>query len=89
MKKMDLMRNLQYPFSVTGATLPVNQISDQGLPTMKLAIQIFALSVAVAGVAAASVSPKTASAMANHLSATASMPAPCCGPHMYCPAGVR
>ncbi len=56
---------------------------------MKLAIQIFALSVAVAGVTAASVSPKTTSAMANHLSATASMPAPCCGPHMACPAGVK
>ncbi len=51
---------------------------------MKLAIQIFALSIVVAGAAAASVSPKALNVIASHQSATASMPAPCCGPHLAC-----
>ena len=54
---------------------------------MKLAIQIFALSVVVAGAAAASVAPKTMTAIVSHQSATSSLPAPCCGPGMYCPNG--
>ena len=50
---------------------------------MKLAIRIFALSVVVAGVAAASMSSSTTShTVANHLSATSSLPVPSCGPGM-------
>ena len=52
---------------------------------MKLAIRIFTLSVVVAGVAAAAVTPKTAPAIASHQSASASMPTPGCGPYI-CPA---
>jgi hypothetical protein len=52
---------------------------------MKLAIRIFALSVVVAGAAAAAVTPKTAPVIASHQSATASMPYPGCGPYI-CPA---
>jgi len=48
---------------------------------MKLVIRIFALSVVVAGAAAASVSSPATHAVASHQSATASMPNPVCGPH--------
>jgi len=51
---------------------------------MKLAVRIFALSVVFAGVAAASVSTSTTRPVASHLSATASLPVPGCGPHI-CP----
>jgi P pilus assembly chaperone PapD len=56
----------------------------QRLLTMKFAIRIFALSVVVAGAAAAAVTPKTTPAIPSHQSATASMPVPGCGPYM-CP----
>jgi hypothetical protein len=49
---------------------------------MKLAIRIFALSVVVAGLAAAGFSPKTASNLSSHLSATSSLPIPQCGPYI-------
>jgi hypothetical protein len=52
---------------------------------MKLAIRIFALSVVVAGVTAAAITPKTSTVvLPSHQSATASMPSPCCGGHMLC-----
>ena len=51
---------------------------------MKLAIRIFALTLIVAGAAAAATTPKTAQPIQSHQSATASMPAPGCGPYM-CP----
>jgi hypothetical protein len=47
---------------------------------MKTAIRIFALSVVVAGAAAASVSHKSAPVIPSHQSATASLPVPGCGP---------
>jgi hypothetical protein len=46
---------------------------------MKLAIRIFALSLVVAGAAAAATTPKTAPAIASHQSATGSMAGPGCG----------
>ncbi len=49
---------------------------------MKLAIRIFALSVVVAGAAAASVTSASTKTLPSHQSATASMPNPYCGPHM-------
>jgi hypothetical protein len=52
---------------------------------MKLAIRIFALSIVIAGVAAASVTPKNALVTRSFQSATASMPHPGCGPNMGCP----
>lgn len=51
---------------------------------MKLAIRIFALTIVVAGAAAAATTPKTAPAIASHQSATASFPVPGCGPYI-CP----
>lgn len=47
---------------------------------MKLAVRIFALSIVVAGAAAASVSSSSARAIPSHQSATASMPIPTCTP---------
>ena len=53
---------------------------------MKLAIRIFALSVVVAGAAAASISSSTPQRISSHQSATAHMPGPGCGPHVpTCP----
>jgi hypothetical protein len=43
---------------------------------MKLAIRIFALSVVVAGVTAAAVTPKTATPFQSRQSATANLPGP-------------
>jgi hypothetical protein len=47
---------------------------------MKLAIRIFALSVVVAGAAAASLSSSTTQPIASHQSATTSNPVPVCWP---------
>ncbi len=53
---------------------------------MKLAIRIFALSLVVAGGAAATVSSSTTSTIPSHQSATSSLPVPGCGPNMpTCP----
>jgi hypothetical protein len=53
---------------------------------MKLAVRIFALSVVIAGAAAASVSSSTTQTMRSHQSATERMPVPACGPHIpTCP----
>jgi len=54
---------------------------------MKLAIRIFALTVIVAGAAAAATTPKTAQPIASHQSATASFPVPGCGPYTCTPNG--
>lgn len=52
---------------------------------MKLAIRIFALSVVVAGAAAASISSSTPRSISSQ-SATAHMPGPVCAPHVpTCP----
>ncbi len=52
---------------------------------MKLAVRIFALSVVVAGAAAAAVSPSN-KPIASHQSATAANPTPGCGPYIpTCP----
>jgi hypothetical protein len=51
---------------------------------MKLTIRIFALSIVVAGAAAAATTPKTARAIPSHQSATATLPTPGCGPYI-CP----
>jgi P pilus assembly chaperone PapD len=51
---------------------------------MKLTIRIFALTVIVAGAAAAATTPKTTRPIASHQSATASFPTPTCDPYV-CP----
>jgi hypothetical protein len=47
---------------------------------MKLAVRIFALTVVIAGGAAAAITPKTAPAIKSHQSATATLPVPACVP---------
>ena len=47
---------------------------------MKLVVRILALSVVVAGGAAAAVTPKTSPAVNSHQSATAALPTPGCVP---------
>jgi hypothetical protein len=52
---------------------------------MKLAVRIFALSVVIAGAAAASLSSSTTH-VRSHQSATETLPIPACGPHVpTCP----
>lgn len=51
---------------------------------MKLAIRIFALSIAVAGFAAAAMSSPTSQTMASRQAAHAGLPIPTCGPTMGC-----
>ena len=53
---------------------------------MKLAIRIFALTLVLAGAAAASVSSSTTKGIASHQSATAGEPIPLCAPGLpNCP----
>jgi hypothetical protein len=52
---------------------------------MKTIVRIFALSVVVAGAAAASVSSSSTHAFRSHQAATESMPIPACGPGIPCP----
>jgi hypothetical protein len=53
---------------------------------MKLFVRIFALSVVIAGAAAASVSSSTIHSVASHQSVTERMPIPACGPYVpTCP----
>jgi hypothetical protein len=47
---------------------------------MKLAVRIFAFSLVLAGVAAASVSSSTTHAVPSHQAVSAAMPGPNCGP---------
>jgi archaellum component FlaG (FlaF/FlaG flagellin family) len=54
---------------------------------MKHVLRIFALSVVVAGGAAAALAPKTTHVVPSHQSATASLPTPACGPRMCTPDG--
>jgi hypothetical protein len=59
----------------------------QGLLTMKLVVRILALSVVVAGGAAAAITPKTAPAIKSHQASTATLPVPGCIPGFpTCPA---
>jgi hypothetical protein len=54
---------------------------------MKLAVRIFALSLVIAGAAAASFSSASTHPIRSHQSATDTLPVPTCGPHMPgCPA---
>ena len=53
---------------------------------MKLVVRIFALSVVIAGAAAASVSSSPTHAIRSHQSATEALPIPTCGPYIpTCP----
>jgi hypothetical protein len=80
---MDLQTIFFYDFSVR-KTFFLSIQFHEGLPIMKLAIRIFALSVVVAGAAAAATTPRSAPAIPSHQSASASLPIPECGPYI-CP----
>jgi len=54
---------------------------------MKLVVRIFALSVVIAGAAAASVSSSTTHVIRSHQSATETLPVPQCGPYICPPPG--
>ena len=84
MNNLDLLVFIRYYFNVLEGVFPANS-NHKWLPTMKLTIRIFALAIVFVGVAAASVTPSTKHVVASHQSATASMPAPGCGPYMGCP----
>jgi hypothetical protein len=79
MKKMCLDRYIGYAMIVREDRFPHNKFTKR-LPTMKLAIRIFALSVAIAGLAAAYGSSATTRVFASHQSATAADPVPLCAP---------
>ena len=49
---------------------------------MKLVVRVFALSVVIAGAAAASVSSSPSHATRHHMSATETLPVPTCGPRI-------
>ncbi len=53
---------------------------------MKLAVRIFALSVVIAGAAAASVTSSNTKVVRSHQAATETLPVPACGPYVpTCP----
>ena len=81
MKKIDLYGYLYYNSFVCGTLIPTKTNSER-LLTMKLTIRIFALSVVIAGAAAASVSSATTRILPSHQSATSANPVPLCGPGM-------
>jgi hypothetical protein len=59
----------------------------KGLPIMKLAVRILALSVVVAGGVAAATTPKSVPAINSRQASTATMPTPGCIPGFpTCPA---
>jgi len=81
MNSLDLICFILYYSSMQKMRLLSIQI-HQRLPTMKLAVRIFALSVVVAGVAAAATTPRNTLSLSSHQSATERMPSPACGPGM-------
>jgi hypothetical protein len=60
--------------------IPQQIFNYKRLLIMKLVVRILALSVVVAGGAAAAVTPKTSPAINSHQSATATLPTPGCVP---------
>jgi hypothetical protein len=63
----------------------VNPDFLKGNQVMKLIVRIFALSVVVAGAAAASVSSSTPRNFTSHQAVAAGMPVPICPPDKGCP----
>jgi hypothetical protein len=77
---------LGYHFGNAGAQVSRLFEIYKGLLIMKLVVRIFALSVVIAGAAAASVSSSTTHMVRSHQSATETMPVPACGPYVpTCP----
>ena len=79
-KKLDLESSAYYSVRAQKEVVSLRIHSTEGLPLMKLAVRIFALSIVFVGVAAASVSKSTPHAIPSHQSATASNPIPLCAP---------
>ncbi len=77
------MSDLGYHLVTPEAQIPGYSNPMKGLLIMKLAVRIFALSVVIAGAAAASVSSSTTHAVRSHQSATETLPVP--GMRTLCP----
>ncbi len=81
MKKLDLPKIVYYYYQYAGLQLPCQfQKISKDPETMKTALRIFALTVVLAGAAAASVTPSKAHNFVSHQAATASNPIPVCAP---------
>ncbi len=75
MKKLDLYQELRYDSCLErDSTLSMSNFLR--LPKMKSAIRVFALLVAIAGLASASFAPATTQPIPHHASASASGPGP-------------
>jgi hypothetical protein len=73
MKIIDLNLNLRYDVCRGGAISPSNS-NPEGLPKMKTVIRMFALFVAVAGLAFAAFAPAATQAQPRHIPIIASGP---------------
>ena len=73
---------INYHFSNAGKQFPAQQRVIRKATLMKLVVRIFALSVVIAGAAAASMSSSSTHATRSRLSATETLPVPTCGPRM-------
>jgi hypothetical protein len=79
MKKICLDEYMGIPYYYEVRQFPHNKFIER-LPTMKLAIRIFGLSIVLAGLAAAYGSSTTTKVVASQQSATAHDPVPLCAP---------
>lgn len=75
MKKLDLDKELRYVFCIERDGLPPSS-SSMRLPRMNSAIRVFALLVAIAGLAAASFAPAATQTLSRHASMSQSGPGP-------------
>jgi hypothetical protein len=75
MKKLDLLLIFGYDSSINGEQSPFKSKSER-LPTMKAAIRMFALFVAVAGLASASLAPANTQIRATRNSVADGDPVP-------------
>jgi hypothetical protein len=88
MKLLDLLKILFYYYQYAGnATFLLHPPkSPRTRETMKTAIRFIALTIVLAGAAAASITPSHARNFASHQSATSSNPIPLCAPGLpNCP----
>jgi hypothetical protein len=72
---MDLSRNLRYTLNPKGLISFSNRVPER-LLKMKVAIRVFALVVAIAGLASASLAPASNQALSNRSSVRAAGPGP-------------
>lgn len=78
---------MYYAYNQWGIAIPqISEHNQKDSETMKNAVRFFALSVVLAGAAAASVFPSNPRLIASHQAAPAGMPIPTCAPGLpTCP----